>query len=120
MNARLRSKRTTSKGSIVISVIFHVFAIAGIMSITFRYPLAAFFGMTKEKVPVEHIQYVAVQPRPRGSVGNGASEQKPKREPNKKPASPAQLLPPTSIPSALPPVPPPSVSVGAISGTGTG
>ncbi|HEY9226260.1 MAG TPA: hypothetical protein VIP11_06420 [Gemmatimonadaceae bacterium] len=120
MNARLRSKRMTSKESIVFSLVFHVFAIAAIMSITFRYPLAAFFGMTKEKMPVERIQYISVQPRQRADVGNGASEEKPKRDPKKKTESPAQLLPPSTIPTALPPIPPPNVSVGAITGTGTG
>jgi hypothetical protein len=119
MNARLRNKRQSSKGSIVVSIVFHVFAIAAIASITFHYPLAAFFGLTKERVVAERIQYVAVQPRMAKIPGNGASEAPPKRAPEKA-APPAQLLPPSAIPSVLPPIPPPSVSVGAISGTATG
>ena len=118
MKARLVEKRPDTKGSIVVSIVFHVFAIAAIASITFRYPLAAFFGMNKEPVRAERIQYVEMQPRGRAGVGNGASEEKPKRE--RKPTPPAQLLPPTAIPSELPPVPTPSVSSGAISGTSTG
>ena len=119
MKARLVEPRQSSKGSVAFSLVFHVIAITMIASITFRYPLAAFFGITKEKTQVEHIQYVSVQPRSSaGPVGNGASERKPKRDP--KNAAPAPLLPPTTIPSALPPVPPPDVSSGAISGTSTG
>jgi hypothetical protein len=117
MKARLVEPRQNSKGSVAFSLVFHVIAIAMIASITFRYPLAAFFGITKEKTPVEHIQYISVQPRA-GPVGNGASETKPKRDPKK--AAPARLLPPSTIPSALPPVPPPEVSSGAISGTSNG
>ena len=118
MKARLVEKRPDTKGSIVVSIVFHVFAIAAIASITFRYPLAAFFGKNKEPVRPERIQYVEMRPQPRGDVGNGSSEAKPKREP--KPVNPAKLLPPTTIPTELPPVPPPSVSVGAVSGTATG
>jgi hypothetical protein len=119
MKARLVEPRQNSKGSIAFSLVFHVIAIAMIASITFRYPLAAFFGLTKEKPPVERIQYISVQPRAHANVGNGASETKRKREP-KKASAPAPLLPPSSIPSMLPPVPPPDVSSGAISGTNGG
>jgi hypothetical protein len=119
MKARLVEPRQNSKGSVAFSLVFHVIAIAMIASITFRYPLAAFFGMTKEKTPVERIQYISVQPRAQANVGNGASETKPKRAP-KKETAPAPLLPPSSIPSALPPVPPPDVSSGAVSGTSGG
>lgn len=120
MKARLVEPRQNSKGSVAVSLVFHVIAIAMIASITFRYPLAAFFGITKEKTPVERIQYISMQPRANvGAVGNGASETKPKREPKKQNA-PARLLPPSTIPSALPPVPPPDVSSGAISGTSNG
>ena len=119
MKARLVEPRQNAKGSVAFSLVFHVIAIAMIASITFRVPLAAFFRITKEKIPVEHIQYIPLQPRASaGPVGNGASERKPKRDPKK--TAPAPLLPPTTIPSALPPVPPPDVSSGAISGTSTG
>jgi hypothetical protein len=119
MKARLYEKKTDKKASVVFSLIFHVFAIAAIMSITFRYPLAAFFGMTKEKIPTEHIVYVQQQPRRPANVGNGSSEEKPKKA-EKKAVAPAPLLPPVAIPTELPPVPPATQSVGAISGTGTG
>lgn len=119
MNARLYSNRMTSRESVAISVVVHVVVIAAIASITFRYPLVAIFGVTKEKIQSERVQYVTVQPRQHANVGNGASETKPRRAPVKARA-PAQLLAPRAIPTTLPPVPPPTVSVGAISGTGTG
>src|SRR5215470_19455421 len=113
MKARLVEPRKNAKGSIAFSLVFHVIAIAMIASITFRYPLAAFFKLKKEQ-PLERIQYIRVQPRAEANVGNGASETKPKRD-RKKVTPPAQLLPPSTTPSALPPVPPPNVSSGAIS-----
>jgi hypothetical protein len=119
MKARLYERKTDKKASVVFSLIFHVFAIAAIMSITFRYPLAAFFGLSKEKTPTERIVYVQPQPRRVANVGNGSSEEKPKKAEKKAPA-PALLLPPVVTPTELPPVPPATQSVGAISGTGTG
>jgi hypothetical protein len=116
MKAQLQRKQPPSKGSIVVSLVAHVFAIAMIASITFRYPLAAFLRAERVSVPVERVQYVSVQPRQVTNVGNGADE---KRAPRKA-ITPAPLLSPTAIPTALPPIPPPTVSVGAISGTGTG
>ena len=119
MKARLYEKKADKKAPIAISLVFHVFAIAAIASITFRYPLAAFFGLQKEKIPVERIQYVTVQPRRAANAGNGASEDKPKKA-KKKETAPAMLLPPVVTPTELPPVPPATSSVGAISGTATG
>lgn len=85
MKARLYEKRVDKRSSIAVSLVLHVIAIAMIMSITFRYPLSAFLGIKKEKIPVERIQYVSVQPRARGDVGNGAGDQ-PKPSPKKKKA----------------------------------
>jgi hypothetical protein len=99
MKARLYEKKADKKASIAISLVFHVFAIAAIASITFRYPLAAFFGLQKEKIPVERIQYVTVQPRRAANAGNGASEDKPKKA-KKKETAPAMLLPPVVTPTA--------------------
>ena len=121
MKARLYERKTDKKASIAFSLVFHVFAIMAIMSITFRYPLAAFFGLQKERIPVERIQYVTVQPRRApANVGNGASEEKAKKAEKKETPAPAPLLPPVVTPTELPPVPPATQSVGAISGTGTG
>ena len=115
MKASMLGKRQDQKGSIVVSVVVHVLAIALIASITFSYQ---FSSAARDRGPVtERIQYVVAKPIPRGDVGNGSQE---KRTPPKKALDPARLLPPTTIPSALPPIAPPNVSVGAISGTGTG
>jgi hypothetical protein len=123
MKARLQPKREEGKGSIAISLILHVFAIAAIASITFRVPLAAFLASQREKRPVvERVQYVAMQPRGvQQTVRTDANEAKPRRDPTPKPeVPPPQLLPPTSIPTELPPVPAPTVSPGAVSGTTEG
>jgi hypothetical protein len=114
MKATLHETRKTDRGSIAFSVAAHIIAIALIASITFRYPIGAFFA--KDKIVTEKIQYVQVQPAPAQSVGNGAEEKvKPKKA-----VKPAPLIAPTSTPTELPPVPPPNSSAGAISGTGTG
>ena len=106
------------KGSIVLSLVIHVFVVVAIASITFRYPLASLFSPDRDKALVERIQYVRVAPAaaPSGAVGNGAE---PKRTLKRIP-TPAQLLPPSTIPSSIPPLPPPTVSPGAISGTPNG
>jgi hypothetical protein len=106
------------RGSIILSLVVHVFVIVAIASITFRYPLSSLFNPDRDKTPVERIQYVRVAPAaaPSGAVGNGAE---PKRTLKRIP-TPAQLLPPSTIPSSIPPLPPPTVSPGAISGTPNG
>jgi hypothetical protein len=115
MKRGLYEKRPDQRKSIAISVAVHAVAIALIASITFRYPISAFFR-DKNTTPTERIQYVKVEPRPPQPIGNGSDE----RAKAKKAINPAALLPPTTIPTALPPIPPPSASVGAISGTSTG
>ena len=115
MKAALYDKRPKERKSIAISVAVHVVVIALIASITFRYPMSAFFR-DNNRTPTERVQYVNVQPRPRANAGSGTDEKKKPR----KAVNPAALLPPTTIPTALPPIPPPSASVGAVNGTGTG
>ena len=115
MKASLHETRDAGKGSIAISLAAHVVFIALIASITFRYPLAAFFS---EKVtPRERIQYVQVQPQPAQSAGNGAAA---KSKPKKAERPTPQIVAPTSVPTELPPVLPPTSIGGADSGTGTG
>lgn len=115
MKAALYDKRPKERKSIAISVAVHAVVIALIASITFRYPMSAFFR-DNNRTPTERVQYVNVQPRPRANAGSGTDEKKKPR----KAVNPAALLPPTTIPTALPPIPPPSASVGAVNGTGTG
>jgi hypothetical protein len=107
--------RAKDRKSIAISIGIHVVAIALIASITFRYPLSAFFSPDRDHGPTERIHYVTVMPAPRAS-GGGARDKKP---PKKATPSP-RLLPPATIPTALPPIPPATSTTGADSGTGTG
>lgn len=116
MKATIYEKRRASRASIGISIVVHLIVIAMIMSITFRYPLSAIFGLDKNKQPTERVQYVSVRPKPVEQVGNGSTT----KEKPKKALKPAQLLAPSVIPTAIPPIPPPTVSVGAISGTAAG
>lgn len=114
----LFAPRQGDRRSIALSLVIHVFVIAAIASITFRYPLASLFNVTRDTLPKERIQYVRVQPAaaPSQAVGNGSQ---PKETPRRVP-KPAPLLPPSTIPIGLPPIPPPTASVGAVSGTPTG
>jgi hypothetical protein len=118
MRARLVNDKRDQKGSFAISLAIHAFVIAAIASITFRYPIGAFLGLSPERhVTRETIQYVKPQPRPPGGVGNGA-ETKPKLTPSR--VGPAPLIPPVAVPPALPPIPKPGASQGAVSGTPAG
>jgi hypothetical protein len=113
MKRSLYAKRPDQKGSIVVSVAVHAVVIVLIASITFRYQ----FAKDRQDGPVaERVQYVVATPKP-ADVGNGSQEKRPAQ---KKAAAPARILPPETTPTALPPIPPPNVSVGAISGTGSG
>lgn len=113
MKRSMYGKRSDQRGSIIVSVAVHLVVIIMIASITFSYQFVNSARLVK---PItERVQYVV--PRRPVEVGNGSQE---KRKPQPKKMSPARLLPPSTIPTALPPIPPPNVSVGAISGTGTG
>lgn len=116
MNSRLMNRRSEDRNtSILVSIVVHVFVIALIASITFRYPIASLFT-SHDSIPTERIQYVRVKPAPK-DVGNGSDSRMPKKTVK---INPAPLLAPIVTPSTIPPVPPPSVSVGAISGTANG
>jgi hypothetical protein len=115
MRATLHESRTADKGSIAFSVAAHIVAIALIASITFRYPLGAFFSHDK-LAPTERIQFVRVQPAPAQSLGTAPTDKvKPKKA-----AVPAPLVAPVATPTELPPVPPPAANPGSPTGTGTG
>lgn len=115
MKATLHEQRTADKGPIAFSLAAHIVVIALIASITFRYPLSAFFARDRT-APTERIQYVQVRAAAMQSVGTGAKD---KRKP-KKVVRPAPLLAPIAIPTELPPVAPPTASAGAITGAATG
>lgn len=109
------------RGSVVLSIAVHVIVIALIASITFRYPISALLGPSREQLTSERIQYVRVQPAAPRSGGGGAGGGVAKSTPKKK-VPPPRLVAPSAIPTALPPVAPPSVSsvAGTDSGKGTG
>ncbi len=109
-------KREDRKGSILLSIGVHVVVIALIASITFSYQFELFGP--RETTPTERIQYVKVEPRPSAPPGTGGSSN-PKEKP-KKIAPPPRLLAPSITPSALPPIPPATVSVGAVNGSPNG
>jgi hypothetical protein len=115
MKASLHETRDAGKGSIAISLAAHVVFIALIASITFRYPLSAFFS--EKVIPRERIQYVQVRPKPVQSAGAGVPG---KAKPKKAERPVPQIVAPTSVPTELPPVAPPTSIGGADSGTGTG
>ena len=114
--------RSKQRGSIALSIAIHVIVIALIASITFRYPISALLGPSREQFNSERIQYVRVQPEAlRGGGGAGAGSGAVKRAP-KTTAPRPRLVAPSAIPSVLPPVAPPSASAltGTDTGTGTG
>ncbi|HEY4303828.1 MAG TPA: hypothetical protein VGM82_05140 [Gemmatimonadaceae bacterium] len=107
-------KKKDDKGSIVTSLIVHVFAIALIASITFRYPIASFFA--RDKVPTERIQYVV--PAALGTGGGSSAPQTPK--PPRKELKPISIPAPSVIPTTLPPIPPVTANAGAMNGNASG
>ncbi len=115
MRATLYEKRKRNPASIATSLVAHVIFIALIASITFRYPLSAFFNRDT-LVPTERLRYVVMEPRLVQAAGNGADE---KAKP-KKAEKPAPLIAPSMVPTTLPPAAPPTPTAGSISGTGTG
>ncbi|HEV8214292.1 MAG TPA: hypothetical protein VGP95_00610 [Gemmatimonadaceae bacterium] len=119
MKATMFQPRKRQRAPIAWSIGIHVILIGMIASITFRYPIAEFFGPRRPTDVTERIRYVETRPAVRQPIGNGSSTTK---EPPKRAVKPAPLLAPTLTPSALPPVAPPTVSVGSVSGTtgGTG
>jgi hypothetical protein len=101
-------------GSLLLSVVIHVFLIIALATITFHYPLGQLIGLPKDRDHTqERIQYIAL---PRGEpTGNGA------RTTATPPAkgAPAPLLAPTSVPTTIP-TPNPNATSGAASGKAGG
>jgi hypothetical protein len=103
-------------GSLLLSVVIHVFLIIALATITFHYPLGQLIGLPKDRDHTqERIQYIAL---PRGEpTGNGA------RTTVTPPAkgAPAPLVAQTSVPTTIP-TPSPNTTSGAASGKpgGTG
>jgi hypothetical protein len=116
MNLTRFEKRENRKGTVLVSVAVHAVAIALIASITFRYPIASFFG-PRDITPTERITFVKVEPAAPAPAPRG--EATPKEKPRKAPL-PAPIVAPSVIPTALPPVPLPTIDSGSPTGTATG
>jgi len=114
LNLTMRKKERG--GSLLLSIVIHVFIIIALATITFRYPLGQLIGLPKDRDHVqERLQYIAL---PRGEPqGNGSRT-------NVTPAkgAPAPLVAPTVVPTSIPTTPNPNATSGAVSGKpgGTG
>jgi len=102
-------------GSLLLSIVIHVFIIVALATITFRYPLGQLIGLPKDRDHTpERLQYITL---PRGEpTGNGS------RTTATPPAkgTPAPLVAPTSIPTTIPTTPNPNATSGAVSGKAGG
>ena len=107
--------RKRGGGSLLLSIVIHVFVIIALATITFHYPLGQLIGLRRDRDHTpERLQYVAL---PRGDEGGNGS-QSTSTPPAK--GTPAKLQAPTAIPSVVPPIPSRDSSVGAISGKDDG
>ncbi len=113
LNLTMRKKERG--GSLLLSIVIHVFIIIALATITFRYPLGQLIGLPKDRDHTqERLQYIAL---PRGEPqGNGS------RTTATPPAkgTPAPLVAPTAVPTTIPPTPSPSTTSGAVSGKAGG
>ena len=98
-------------GSLLLSIVIHVFIIVALATITFRYPLGQLIGLPKDRDHTpERLQYITL---PRGEpTGNGSRTN---ATPPAK-GTPAPLVAPTSIPTTIPTTPNPNATSGAVSG----
>src|SRR5512132_51878 len=105
MKARLYKPKPDSRASVALSIVVHIGLIFLIGSITFHYQFDLF--RPERVAPTERIQYVRVRPgvpSPAAQIGGGGAT--PKQKPRTVSAAPV-LRAPSTIPSTLPPVPPP-------------
>jgi len=113
LNLTMRKKERG--GSLLLSIVIHVFIIVALATITFRYPLGQLIGLPKDRDHTpERLQYITL---PRGEpTGNGS------RTTATPPAkgTPAPLVAPTSIPTTIPTTPNPNATSGAVSGKAGG
>jgi hypothetical protein len=86
VRASLLDRRNKSKSSIAVSLAIHVVAFAGLLSITFHYPLADVFGKRDPVIAIP-VRYIPLKPRA--------------QEPAGVPRAPrARATPPISLPRA--------------------
>lgn len=113
-----RSRPERSRASLVISIAVHVVVITALAMMTFRYPIEAFFGLeTVQHITPETLHYVVNTPPVRAGIAGGKAGAPPKK------GTPAPLLAPRYIPSAIPQPPAPGtagVATGKVGGKGGG
>lgn len=100
-----------SRGSLLVSIVVHVVVIVALATMTFRYPIEAFFGLEPVHPATETLHYVVTAPP---VVGNGSRAGAAPRK-----GTPAPLAAPSYIPTTIPQPAPPG-SEGAISGKAGG
>ena len=95
-----------------ISITAHVFMIAALAQIAFKYPLGQLLGIIRPPVEAERLQYIALPAQPtQHSGGVGAAES----------YAPAALRAPVAVPTTTPPIRPADTSrAQAAGGTGAG
>ena len=113
LNLTMRKKERG--GSLLLSILIHVFIIIALATITFRYPLGQLIGLPKDRDHTqERLQYIAL---PRGEPqGNGSRTTT--TAPSK--GTPAPLVAPTAVPTSIPTAPDPNATSGAVSGKAGG
>ena len=102
-------------GSLLLSIVVHVFIVIALAAITFHYPIGQLIGLPKDRdQATERLQYMVL---PRGEqFGNGS------RSATTPPAKgkPAPLVAPPSVPTVLPPASSKDTTSGAVSGKAGG
>jgi hypothetical protein len=102
-------------GSLLLSIVIHVFIIIALATITFHYPLGQLIGLRRDRDHTpERIQYIVL---PRGEpTGNGS------RSATTPPAkgAPKPLQAPTAVPTVVPPAPSRDATSGSVSGKAGG
>jgi hypothetical protein len=111
VKARLLERRNKSKSSIAISLAIHVVMFAGLLSITFRYPLGDIFTR-REPVEAISVRYIPLKPRA-PQAQSGAT-----RAPRARATAPVSVMPsvssiPVGIPAPAAAVSPSTSAIGA-------
>ena len=106
-------RKRPPSGSLAISIVIHVIAIAVLLQIAFKIPLGQLSRLAPESR--ERLQYVEVPPRPPEHSGSSS------RVPEQPEAAPAPLVRPDVTPTTVPdPVPLDSAPARSVDGTGSG
>jgi hypothetical protein len=97
-----------------ISVTAHVFMIAALAQIAFKYPLGQLLGIVRPAVEAERLQYISLPSQPTQHSGGA-------RAATTESSAPAALRAPVAVPTTTPPISPVDTSrAQAAGGTGAG